>query len=73
MGRNKAIAAIACKMLVIVWHLLSLHVAEKRLDLQRLVRKYYEFAYTVSKDNWGSYPSATAFIRKKLDEAGVSR
>jgi transposase len=71
-GRNKAIVAIARKMLVIVWHLLSRHVAEKKLDLQRLARKYYEFAYTVGKDNWGC-PSATAFIRKKLDEAGVGR
>lgn len=71
-GRNKAIVAIARKMLVIVWHLLSRHVAEKKLDLERLARKYYEFAYTVGKANWGC-PSATAFIRKKLDEAGVGR
>jgi transposase len=72
-GRNKAIVAIARKMLVIAWHLLSRHVAEKKLDLERLARKYYEFAYTVGKDNWGSCPSASAFIRKKLDEAGVGR
>lgn len=72
MGHNKAIVAIARKMLVIVWHLLSRHVVEKKLDLERLARKYYEFAYTVGKSNWGC-PSATAFIHKKLDEAGVGR
>jgi len=72
LGRNKAIVAIARKMLVIVWHLLSRHVAEKHLDLERLARKFYEFAYTVGKANWDC-PSATAFIRKKLDEAGVGR
>ena len=73
LGRNKAIVAIARKMLVIVWHLLTRHVAEKHLDLERLARKFYEFAYFVGKANWGGSPTATAFIRRKLDEAGVGR
>ena len=73
LGRNKAIVAIARKMLVIVWHLLTRHVAEKHLDLERLARKFYEFAYIVGKANWGGSPTATAFIRRKLDEAGVGQ
>jgi transposase len=70
-GRNKAIVAVARKMLVIIWHILSKHEADKQLDLQRLARKYYEFAYVVGKANWGDCKSAVAFIRRKLDEAGV--
>ncbi len=72
-GRNKAIVAIARKMLIVIWHILSRHEADKKLDLERLARKYYEFAYTVGKANWGDCLSATAFIRKKLDEAGVGQ
>ncbi len=72
-GRNKAIVAIARKMLVIIWHILSQHQAEKGLDLERLARKYYEFAYTVGKVNWDGCPTVAAFIRQKLDEARVGK
>lgn len=73
LGRNKAIVAIARKMLVVIWHILTRHQAEKHLDLERLARKYYEFAYTVGKANWGDCDNALAFIRRKLDEAGVGQ
>jgi hypothetical protein len=73
LGRNKAIVAIARKMLVIIWHILIKHEAEKHLDLERLARKYYEFAYIVGKANWGSCQTVAAFIRRKLDEARVGR
>lgn len=72
-GRNKAIVAIARKMLVIVWHILSQNEPEKHLNLERLARKYYEFAYTVGKENWGGCKSAAAFIRRKLDQARVGQ
>ena len=73
LGHNKAIVAIARKMLVIIWHILSKHQAEKQLDLERLARKYYEFAYTVGKVNWNGCQSAAEFIRRKMDEAGVGQ
>jgi transposase len=73
LGRSKAIVAVARKMLVIVWHILSRHVAEKQLDLERLARKYYEFAYVVGKANWGACKTATAFIRHQFDCAGVGQ
>jgi transposase len=73
LGHNKAIVAIARKMLVIIWHILSKHQAEKQLDLERLARKYYEFAYTVGKVNWDGCQSAAEFIRRKMDEAGVGQ
>lgn len=72
-GRNKAVVAIARKMLVIMWHILSKHEADKQLDLERLARKYYEFAYTVGKANWGDCKTAVTFIRRKLDEVGVGQ
>jgi transposase len=72
-GRSKAIVAIARKMLVIVWHILAHHEAEKHLNLERLARKFYEFAYTVGKQNWGECRNAAEFIRQKLDQAGVGQ
>lgn len=73
LGRSKAIVAIARKMLVIVWHILSRQVAEKQLDLERLARKYYEFAYSVGKDNWGACATAADFIRHQFDCAGIGQ
>jgi transposase len=73
LGRNKAIVAIARKMLVVVWHLLSEHAAERKLDLDRLARKFYEFAYVVGKSNWSGCTSVATFIRLLLDQAGVGR
>lgn len=72
-GRNKAIVAIARKMLVAVWFLLHEQVAEKHLNLERVARKYYEFAYTVGKSNWGECKTAVEFIRQKLDQAGIGQ
>ena len=73
LGRNKAIVAIARKMLVVVWHLLTEHAVERKLDLERLARKFYEFAYIVGKVNWSGCKSAAEFIRMLMDQAGVGR
>jgi transposase len=73
LGRNKAIVAIARKMLVAIWHILSKHEVNKQLDLERLARKFYEFAYSIGKDNWSGCASAAAFIRRQLDLAGVGQ
>jgi len=72
-GRNKAIVAIARKMLVAVWFLLHEKATEKYLDLERLARKYYEFAYTVGKANWGESKTSVEFIRYLFDQAGIGQ
>ncbi len=72
-GRNKAIVAIARKMLVAVWFVLHQQAEEKHLNLERVARKYYEFAYTVGKANWGECKTAVEFIRQKLDQAGIGQ
>jgi transposase len=72
-GRNKAVVAIARKMLVAVWFLLHEQAAEKHLNLERVARKYYEFAYTVGKTNWGECKTAAEFIRCQLDRAGIGQ
>lgn len=70
-GRNKAIVAIARKMLELSWHLLNKETVDRRLDVERLARKYLEFAYTMSKEARGM--TATEYVRAKLDLVGVGR
>lgn len=72
-GRNKAIVAIARKMLVAVWFLLHEQVTEKHLNLERVARKYCEFAYMVGKFNWGECKTVAEFIRSQLDRAGIGQ
>lgn len=70
-GRNKAIVAIARKLLVLVWHLLTKETVDRRADLDRLARKYLEFAYALSAASRGM--SAAAYVRAQLDRLGVGR
>jgi len=68
-GRSKAIVAIARKMLVVVWHLLTRDVLVHKADPDRLARKFLEFAYSMEKDQRGK--SAHEFVRERLDLLGV--
>jgi hypothetical protein len=68
-GRNKAIVAIARKMLVLVWHLLTEKVPDRKADPDRLGRKYLEFAYVLSGEQRGK--SAQEFVRERLDLIGI--
>ncbi len=70
-GRNKAIVAIARKMLVILWHLLSGPATDRRADPERLARKYLEFAYVLDKTKRGK--PAQEFVRERLDLLGLGR
>jgi transposase len=68
-GRNKAIVALARKMLVIVWHLLTKEIPERHVDPDRLARKFFELAYSMEKAARGQ--SAQAFVRERLDALGL--
>ena len=69
LGRSKAIVAIARKMLVVVWHLLTKNVLVHEADPDRLARKFLEFAYSMQKEERGK--SAQEFVRERLDLLGV--
>jgi transposase len=70
-GRNKAIVAIARKMLVLIWHLLTQATPDRHLDVDRLARKYLEFAYALTTAERGK--TACEFVRERLDTLGVGR
>lgn len=69
-GSGKAIVAIARKMLVVVWHVLTRQAGDRRADIQFVARKLM---------NWGTQArvarqhqiSRAAFVREQLDTLGL--
>lgn len=73
LGRNKAIVAIARKLLVTVWHVLSENVADMHAEPERVARKFLQAAYTLGKSRRPVGQSPTAFARQHLDRLGIGR
>jgi transposase len=67
LGRSKAIVAIARKLLVAVWHVLTKQVADRFADPQNVARSFLNHAYQVRVRNLPKGQSAPAFTREQLD------
>jgi transposase len=71
LGRSKAIVAIARKLLVAVWHVLSEKVADRFADPQKVASSFLHLAYQIGARNLPNRISALAFTREQLDHLGV--
>jgi transposase len=71
LGRNKSIVAIARKLLVTVWHVLTKNVADRFAEPVQAARKYLIFAYTLGKANRATKQSAGQFVRQNLDRLQI--
>ena len=49
LGRNKAIVAIARKLLVAVWHVLTQGCADRHAEPERVARKLLQHAYRLGR------------------------
>jgi transposase len=67
LGRNKAIVAIARKLLITVWYVLSQHKTDRFADPERIAQKFLKFAYQLGKENRPKGQSAAQFVRQRLD------
>jgi transposase len=67
LGRNKAIVAIARKLLVAVWYVLSLQATDRFAEPEIVARKLLQFAYQIGKDNRPADQSTAQFVRAQLD------
>jgi transposase len=67
LGRNKAIVAIARKLLVVVWYILAQHKTDRFADPERVAQKLLKFAYQLGKENRPTGQSAAQFVRQRLD------
>ncbi len=73
LGRNKAIVAIARKLLVAVWHLLTEQTLDRHAEPERLARKFMQIAYALGQENRLPGQTAAAFARKQLDRLGLGQ
>ena len=73
LGYNKAIVAIARKLLVTVWHVLARKVADRCAEPEAVAQKMLRFAYEVGKENRPGRQTAAGFARDRLDVLGIGQ
>ena len=73
LGRNKAIVAIARKLLISVWHILSQRTTDRFAEPEAVAQKLLRFAYQVGKENRPAGQTAATFVRQRLDELQLGR
>jgi transposase len=70
LGYNKAIVAIARKLLVSVWHILSEHCVDRYAEPEPLARKLFAFAETLTLANRPDGQTAAAYTHQLLVRLG---
>jgi transposase len=73
LGRSKAIVAIARKLLVAVWHVLTKESADRFADSCDVACSFFRFAYKVGVKNLPDGQSALVFTREQLDRLGIGK
>jgi transposase len=71
LGRNKAIVAIARKLLVTVWYILAQHKTDRFATPAAIAQKFLKFAYQLGKENRPTGQSAAQFVRQHLDNLSM--
>jgi transposase len=67
LGRNKAIVAIARKLLIAVWHVLTKGEADRFAEPARVARKLLTYTYLVGRVNRRPGQSTAQYVREQLD------
>jgi len=70
LGYNKAIVAIARKLLVCVWHVLSEQCVDRFAEPEALARKFFAFAETLTLANRPDGQTAAAYTHQLLVRLG---
>jgi transposase len=71
LGKAKAIVAIARKLLVSVWHVLSAEAADRFARPAQVARFLLQFAYRLGKEYRPAGQSPAAFVRAHLDRLAL--
>lgn len=71
LGRNKAVVAVARKLLIAIWHVLTEGCVEKYADPEKVATGFFRFAYKVGVKNLPDGVSAAQFTRNQLDKLGI--
>jgi transposase len=73
LGRNKTIVAIARKLLVAVWHVLTKHIADRHAEPERVACKFLQHAYRLGRHRRRPGQSTGAYVRHELDRLALGR
>ena len=73
LGRNKAIVAIARKLLVAVWYILAQHKTDRFAQPEAIAQKFLKFAYRLGKETRPQGQSAAQFVRQRLDALALGQ
>jgi transposase len=73
LGRSKTIIAIAMKLLISVWHVLTRSVADCHADPRDVACSLFAHAYRVKVRNLPNGLSAKDFTRQQLDRLGIGQ
>ncbi|GIK58602.1 MAG: IS110 family transposase [Chloroflexi bacterium] len=71
LGRNKAIVAIARKLLVAVWHILTQEKPDRFSQPERLARRYLPHTYRLGQANRPPGQSPAAYVRQQLNRLHI--
>jgi transposase len=71
-GSGKAVVAIARKLLVVMWHVLTHHVPDRRADPLHIINKLWRWGISRGLATSLGF-SRTAFVRHQLDQLGIGR
>jgi transposase len=71
LGRSKAIVAIARKLLITVWHVLTQQVIDKHGDARSIATSLFATAYRIKVRNLPGGMSALRWTRHQLDRLGL--
>jgi transposase len=71
LGKNKAIVAIARKLLVAVWHVLTEGCADRFADPERVARKLLQHAYRLGRAHRPQGQTAAQYVRQQLDRLSL--
>jgi transposase len=71
LGKNKAIVAIARKLLVAVWHILSSDCPDRFADPERVARKLLKHASRLGRARRPQGQTAVQYVRHQLDRLGL--
>lgn len=73
-GRNKAIVAIARKLLVAVWHVLTKEEADRHADVEQVARAFADAAYSdIRAANLPDGETGPEFVRRNLDALNLGK
>jgi transposase len=73
LGKNKAIVAIARKLLVAVWHVLTEDCADRFADAEFVARKLLKHAYRLGRAHRPQGQSPAQYVRQQLDRLSLGQ